>query len=127
MDDKYNVINNFLTELNKKDHKSYLVIKLFIKFLKREGVLESYIKNLKSQRCYREYSPHRNSIFSMEDILNGALFKKRIFYDNFDGGEMFNYAFCWGSTKEGSKFWAELSLKWRKEFNDIIEKMYTHE
>ena len=78
MDNKNKVINNFLTELNKKDHNSYLVVKLFIKFLKREGVLKSYIKNLKSQRCYREYSPHRNSIFSVKDILNGELLKKSI-------------------------------------------------
>ena len=127
MDGKNKVINNFLTELSKKDHKSYLVIKLFIKFLKREGVLESYIKNLKSQRCYREYSPHRNSIFSMEGILNGVLFEYRPFHETFNGGEMFNYAFCWSGTKEGSKFWAELSLKWKKEFNGIIGNIYTHE
>lgn len=119
-------MDNFLTELSKKDHNSYLIVKLFIKFLKREGVLKSYIKNLKSQRCYREYSTHRKSIFSTKDILNGELLKNRILYDTLKGEEMFNYAFCWSSTDEGQQFWAELSLKWKKEFKGIIKKLYAH-
>jgi hypothetical protein len=127
MDNKNKVINNFLTELNKKDHKSYLVVKLFIKFLKREGVLESYIKNLKSQRCYSEYSAHRKSIFSVKDILNGELLKNRLFYHTLEGEEMFNYAFCWSSTEEGQQFWANISLKWRSEFKGIVKKIYVHE
>ena len=120
MDNKNKAINNFLTELSKKDHNSYLVVKLFIKFLKREGVLNSFIKNLKSQHCFREYPAHRKGIFSMKDILNGVLFENRIFYNTLKGEEMFNYAFCWSITEEGQQFWAELSLKWRKEFKGII-------
>ena len=127
MDGKNKVINNFLTELSKKDHKSYLVVKLFIKFLKREGVLNSYIKNLNSQRCYREYSAHRKSIFSVKHILNGALFENRLLYDTLKGEEMFNYAFSWRSTEEGQQFWTNISLKWRKEFKGIIKKIYVHE
>ena len=127
MNNKNKVINNFLLELNKKDHNSYLVIKLFIKFLKREGVLKSYIKNLKSQHCFREYSAHRKSIFSVKDILNGELFKNRLLFDTLKGEEMFNYAFCWSSTEEGQQFWANISLKWRREFKGIVKKIYAHE
>jgi hypothetical protein len=73
-------------------------IKLFVKFLKKNGVYNIYIKNLSEKR-------HDYITFHKNLIRNGS------------PEELINLAFNWSSTKEGAHFWEVLHYSW----NNIIQ------
>ena len=86
-----------LTTMIKDDVK---IMKIFIRFLKREGAYHKFITNSSLRTKYFD----NNTTFY--DIINDD-----IKYSN--GRNLINYSFCWSETSEGDEFWRILDRKWR--------------
>ncbi len=68
------------------------------KFLRKEGVLDKFTVNLKSEKAIGELT------FDGRTTLNSF----------FNRGWGFEEAFCWISTPEGGDFWYNLNAKFEK-------------
>lgn len=85
------------------------IIKKFYKFLKYNGLLEIYIKNL-----YSENGERYRKIFGYEnDPFNFLLFTIK-----YNEKKLINEPFSWAETNEGYNFWKKINIKWR----DYVEK-----
>lgn len=80
------------------------IIKKFYKFLKYNGLLEIYIKNLYSENGerYRKFFGYEN------DPFNFLLFTFKNNENN-----LINEPFSWAETNEGYRFWKKINIKWR--------------
>ena len=82
----------------------------FIAFLKKNGIYEKWIYNIKDQH-------------PLTDNAWWDYFKDRI-YENksYDG---INHAFTWADTKDGHEFWSCYNIKWKRIVgNGDIQKMF---
>ena len=86
------------------DKKNFLILKIFVKFLQVNKVTNKYICNLHNEKnSYKKTYTH-NLVFnkrSVEDL--GFL--------SFAHG-FFTWAFPWGDTNEGDRFWRSLNNEW---------------
>ncbi len=85
------------------------IIKKFYKFLKYNGLLEIYIKNLysKNGKRYRKMFGHEN------DPFNFLLFTFK-----YNEKKLISESFAWVGSDEGYDFWKKINRKWR----DYVEK-----
>lgn len=86
-------------ECKKINHKNINIEKLFIDFLKKEGIYQKWKFNVSKQ------SGHP---------LNIKNFKKNTFHPDNKGKEAINYSFIWNDTDEGQSFWAYYDAKWKR-------------
>ena len=80
----------------------------FIHFLKQNNIYEQYIDNFDL-----EYSVTWDKCW--EKTLKN-------FFEKMPPDQFINYSFNWAKTKEGSYFWADIDIKWRKELIRKIKK-----
>ena len=80
--------------------------KVFMRFLKREGVYHKFITNTTSRCGFSLITKYFDNNTTFHDIINDD-----IKYSN--GRNLINYSFCWSETSEGDEFWRILDRKWR--------------
>jgi hypothetical protein len=80
--------------------------KVFIRFLKREGVYHNFITNTASLSGISLRTKHFDNNSTFYDIVNDD-----IKYN--DGRNIIYFSFYWGETSEGDEFWRILDRKWR--------------
>ena len=94
-----------------------IILPFFIRFLKKEHLLERYMKNLNSDNGYNlrmwYYENSDVSYFLLKDI-----------YVN-NGYNLLNRAFKWDGTEEGYAFWQDLNDKWKKKLYICLHNLYT--
>ena len=77
-------------------------IKSFRRFLKENNAYAAFIRN---------YDPdYANMCMEM-----GGKRSLKYYLSYCCSEEIFNFAFLWADTEEGSKFWGNLETKWRRE------------
>ncbi len=98
------------------------IIREFLFFLKKENVYKEYIKAIKQQKK-REIKNWGNYINILTINSLGECFLKNNYVVY-----LIDMSFNWSSTKEGHKFWSELSHKWHGKMKDIelVAEKLTH-
>lgn len=76
----------------------------FIDFLKREGALEKYERNIASEVNYDD------RFDSIETLIDNRAVDVDTYY-------FVVAAFCFDETKEGEDYWENLNDKWQQELN----------
>ena len=94
-----------------------IILPFFIRFLKKEHLLERYMKNLNSDNGYNL----RMWYYENSDVYY-FLFKD--IYVN-KGYNLLNRAFRWNETEEGQDFWRDLNYKWRKKLYECLHILVT--
>ena len=86
------------------------IIKKFYNFLKYNGLLEIYIKNLYSENGerYRKMFGHENDPFNF--LLLTSKYNEK---------NLINESFAWIMSDEGYDFWKKINIKWR----NYVEKI----
>ena len=84
-----------------KQKRAY-TYKLFVKFLKNEGILNDYIIELNKL----DRKKTRLKLNPMEFIAHDLFFSL--------GSNLIYEGFSWVKSKQGMHFWAEKDYKWRK-------------
>jgi len=93
------------------------LVKLFIRFLKSENILEQYIQNsklgiTKKHSSRNKYTFNINTkVHSKATIIDKAL-------------HFVSSAFTWSKTEEGWEFWCSANLKWRDLLRKYVENLY---
>ena len=80
--------------------------KVFIRFLKREGVYHKFITNTTSKCGSSLRIKHFDNNTTFHDIINDDIKYCK-------GQNIINYSFYWSETSEGNEFWRILDRKWR--------------
>jgi hypothetical protein len=85
--------------------------KYLYKFLKKNGLLAEYVKNIEEQH---PYTPQLK-VFRMKGTRESLL--RLIRSSRFDS---ISNGFTWMGTRQGHKFWCELEDKFEREFTKIL-------
>lgn len=90
-----------------------VIIKHFIKFLKTNNALDSYLVNLNKKENACKY----RTLFKCDAPSNIVLY--------FDASKLISYAFDWSKTMEGRDYWAELSSEWVSLHSEILKRLFS--
>jgi hypothetical protein len=98
------------------------LIKKFLLFLKENDALDKFKKNIKAQKKY-EFKTLENNINIFSILTFKPIFESGYYR------EFINFGVSWSETPEGTSYWANLDIKWRKMLDRnsvkiISEKIY---
>lgn len=104
-----------------KCRESYVILKDFISFLKKENIVDKYIFNLKFRRTNED---HLRNLFDINELRwNNIYFKTHLTIHKRKGGAfLISGAFHWDDTREGFSFWRNMHDKWYNMFNEKYSK-----
>lgn len=100
--------------------KRVYAYKLFVKFLKNEGILNNYIEELtklESQHFRRDIT---NQLMNPMQFIANDLFCCL-------GENLISQAFAWSCTKEGRHFWTDKDKKWCDIQQKLKNELKTYE
>lgn len=100
-----------------KCKESYIILKDFISFLKKENAINEYIFNLTHRKTNED---HLKNLFNIDELKWKNIYIKRLSLSlpsRKGGAFLISSAFHWDDTKEGFDFWLDKHHKWYNMFN----------
>lgn len=92
-----------------------IIIKHFIKFLKANNALDSYLVNLNKKENACKYC----NLFKRDAPSNIILY--------FGASKLISYAFDWSKTMEGRDYWNNLDNMWYHIWDNIWKRLVFYE
>ena len=100
-----------------KCRESYVILKDFISFLRKENAVNEYIFNLNHRKTDED---HLTNLFDIDELKwKNTYFKSAYLRSKKSGAFLISSAFQWDDTKEGISFWLDKHHKW---YNMFIKK-----